>query len=84
MVRPWGQSRARGTLPVVAHGSFFCCSGVASEPRLLSPCFAAMLLLIAFYTYFNADQIVYNRKLLRKAGERLRLATEKERPSYSC
>ena len=43
-----------------------------------------MLLLIAFYTYFNADQIVYNRKLLRKAGERLRLATEKERPSYSC
>uniref|UniRef100_A0A7S3T6L8 Uncharacterized protein n=1 Tax=Emiliania huxleyi TaxID=2903 RepID=A0A7S3T6L8_EMIHU len=58
--------------------------GVASEPRLLSPCFAAMLLLIAFYTYFNADQIVYNRKLLRKAGERLRLATKKERPSYSC
>jgi len=37
-----------------------------------------MLLLIAFYTYFNADQIVYNRKLLRKAGERVQLANEAE------
>ena len=52
--------------------------GFGSEPRLLSPCFLTVLLLVAFYTYFNADTVQYNRKLLRKAGERVQLANEAE------
>ena len=49
--------------------------------RLLSPVFLFSLLLIGFYTHFNADQLQYNLKLLRKAAARVRAANEAEKPA---
>jgi len=55
--------------------------GLGHSFPLLSPVFLFSLLLIGFYTHFNADQLQYNLKLLRKAAARVRAANEAEKPA---